>query len=92
MHWLPGGLGTAVSGHVQEDKTILSFFAIPVLSQADTALVFQSIGLGSQEAPDRCTVPPAQGRTVPLSLVSTCHSHVTLGTALSLPKPQFPHL
>ena len=41
----------AVSGHVCEDKTILSFSASPVLSQVGTVLVFETVRLRSQEAP-----------------------------------------
>ena len=47
----------AVSGHVCEDKTILSFSASPVLSQVGTALVFKTVHLRSQEAPACYIVP-----------------------------------
>ena len=57
MCWLPGGLAMAVSGHVCEDKTILSFSASPVLFQVGTALMFEAIRLRSQEAPARYIVP-----------------------------------
>ena len=47
----------AVSGHVCEDKTILSFSASPVLSQVGTALVFETVRLRSQEAAARYIGP-----------------------------------
>lgn len=47
----------AVSGHVCEDKTILSFSASLVLSQVGTAFVFETVHLRSQEAPACYIVP-----------------------------------
>lgn len=47
----------AVSGHVCEDKTILSFSASPVLSQVGIALMLETIRLRSQEAPARYIDP-----------------------------------
>lgn len=82
----------AVPGHICEGETILSLSAIPVLSQADTAVMPGSTGLGSQEDPALCVAPQLREELAPFRLASTFHSHVILGTALPLPKAQFPHL
>lgn len=79
-------------GHFHEDKIILSLSAIPVISQLDTALIFESIGLGSQDAPVLCIAPRLREKLSLLSLALTFHNHVTLGMARFILKPQSPHL
>lgn len=82
----------AVPGHIREENTTLSLSVVLVLSQLDTAVKFESIGPGSQEDPSSLHRAQLGEELAPFRPASTFHNHVILGTALSLPKPQFPYL
>lgn len=81
----------AVPGHIREENTTLSLSAVLVLSQPDTAVMFESIGPGSQRTPALC-IAPSSGKNWLLS-DQLQHFIARLSWAQHCPSPNlFPYL